>query len=161
MKNVMTGQAAATTAAPTNYCRALIALLGEALTTITTAEYERAMQNIVACQDVATLQKWYRNCIREIARREELEPETAPIAYATVTQKQEIQKLANNVKITRPEKTRALLNINRLDYDGAKQEIGQLWAKIVSRTTGYPAPPADGWSLGVGADGVLSYSAAA
>lgn len=128
---------------------------------ITTAEYDAAMNRTLDCQDVATLQKWYRNTVREIARREEGEPVAAPVAapveYATGSQKEEIVRLCNTVQITRSEKTRVLLTINRLDYADAKKCIGDLWAKILSRSGS--ELPADGWS--VGATGALSYSSAA
>jgi glucokinase len=122
---------------------------------ITTEEYDRAMQRTLACQDLATLQKWYRNTVREIARREEGEPETAPITYATGPQKEEIIRLANRHEITRPEKTRVLLDLNRYDHAAATTIIGNLWAKILSRSG--ETPPADGGSYGKG----LSYSTAA
>jgi hypothetical protein len=112
---------------------------------ITTAEYDTAMQRTLACQDLATLQKWYRNTVREIARREELEPVTAPITYATATQKEEIIKLANRHEITRPEKTAVLLGINQLTSTEASATIGTLWGNIVTRAGHNPLP--DGWSL--------------
>lgn len=146
MKNV---SQAASTAAPTQtaYRRELMDLLAAA-PVITTEEYERGVQNILACQDVATLQKWYRNCIREIARREEAEPVAAPVEYATAAQKQEITRLCNTHEITRAEKTKVLVDINRLNYAQAQATIGDLWAKVLGRAgaSGYPAPPADGWS---------------
>jgi hypothetical protein len=126
---------------------------------ITTEEYDTAMQRTLACQDLATLQKWYRNTIREIARREELEPVTAPITYATGTQKEEIIKLANRHEISRAEKTRVLLDLDQYDHDGAKKVIGTLWAKVLGRS-GEQAPP-DGWSKGQQPAAAVSYSAAA
>lgn len=124
---------------------------------ITTAEYDTAMQRTLACQDLATLQKWYRNTVREIARREELEPVTAPVTYATGTQKEEIIRLCNAVQITRREKTAVLLTIDRLTTAEATATVGNLWAKILGRTGDYPTPPADGWSQGQ----AVSYSSAA
>lgn len=124
---------------------------------ITTAEYDTAMQRTLDCQDLATLQKWYRNTVREIARREELEPATAPITYATGAQKEEVIRLCNSVRITRAEKTAVLLTIDRLTAADATATIGNLWAKIIARADGYPAPPADGWSQAGG----VSYSSAA
>jgi glucokinase len=100
---------------------------------ITDAEYETAVQNILACQDVATLQKWYRNCIREIARREEAEPEAEVIEYATAEQKREITTLANSVWILRKEKTHAMLRLPQLNHAQAVALIGELWAKMLRR----------------------------
>jgi glucokinase len=156
MQNVMTGQVAASTAAAqlSAHRRAIMdTLVG--CPVITTEEYDRAMQRTLACQDLATLQKWYRNTVREIARREEGEPETAPITYATGPQKEEIIRLANRHEITRPEKTRVLLDLDHYDHAAATTVIGNLWAKILSRSG--ETPPADGWSHGKG----LSYSSAA
>jgi hypothetical protein len=111
---------------------------------ITTAEYDTAMQRTLACQSLAILQKWYRNCIREIARREEASSVPAPVVYATANQREEIQRLLNHVSITRREKTRVLLTLNQLDSTQAVATIGSLWAKIISRAG--EVPPADGWS---------------
>ncbi len=158
MKNVMTGQVTALTAAAqtlsAHRCSIMNMLVGCPL--ITTAEYDTAMQRTLACQELAKLQRWYRNCAREIARRQEGSPVAAPLTYATAEQVQEIQRLVNNVAITRPEKTRALLPLNRYEEAAAKALIGELWAKIIART-GYPAPPADGWSKGT----AVYYSATA
>ncbi len=45
------------------------------------------------------------------------------IKYASPKQKEEIIRLLNNQVITRPEKTKALLNINKLDEDRADKAI--------------------------------------
>lgn len=117
---------------------------------ITTAEYDTAMQRTLACQDLATLQRWYRNTVKEIARREEALPAYAPVQYATTAQKEEI---------TRAEKTSTLYTINRLDCAAATAVIGDLWAKVLRRAgSSYPTPPADGWSRTCGD---VSYSSAA
>lgn len=159
--NPQNGQATAGTVAPTlsTYRRDLIALLG-ASPVITTAEYEVAACNIATCQSLATLQKWYRNCIREIARREEEVLTPAPVEYATASQKEELHRLCNSVHITRPEKTRVLRNINQFDHAAAKAEIDQLWATIASRSTSRDYP-VKSRSLAVGPDGALSFSDAA
>jgi glucokinase len=158
MTTHVTGQAAAVTASPAAQLSAHRRAIMDTLVgcpVITTAEYDRAMQRTLACQDLATLQKWYRNTVREIARREEGEPETAPIIYATGTQKEEIIRLANRHEIIRPEKTRVLLDLDHYDHAAATTVIGNLWAKILRRSG--EAPPADGWSHGR----ALSYSTAA
>jgi hypothetical protein len=152
----MTGQAASSAAAQLSAHRRAIMDMLVGSPVITTEEYDTAMQRTLACQDVATLQKWYRNTIREIARREELEPVTAPITYATGTQKEEIIKLTNRFEISRTEKTKVLLTLDRLTEAEAKAVIGNLWAKILSRAGKQPQP--DGWSRDAGA---VSYSKAA
>ena len=43
----------------------------------------------------------------------------APVVYATASQKEEIIRLLNHPVITRQEKTKMLLNINRLTEDAA------------------------------------------
>lgn len=160
MKNVSTGQAAALTAAAqlSAHRRSIMDML-VGCPLITTAEYDTAMQRTLACQDVATLQKWYRNTVREIARREEGEPVAAPTTYATAEQKKEVIRLANSARITRPEKTKALLALPRLTSAEAVALVGELWAKIMARAggSGYPALPADGWSK----EGAVSISSAA
>jgi hypothetical protein len=158
MKNVMTGHAAAGTAAAqlSAYRRSIMDML-VGCPLILTAEYDTAMQRTLACQDVATLQKWYRNTVREIARREELEPVAAPIQYATVAQQEELLKLTNRVEITRAEKTWALRNLLQLTTAQATAEIGNLWAKIIDRAGASPLP--GGWSLR--SEVAASYSSAA
>jgi hypothetical protein len=151
------GQAAAGTAAAqlSAHRRSIMDML-VGCPLITTAEYDTAMQRTLACESLATLQKWYRNTVREIARREEGEPVTAPTTYATAEQKQEVKRLANSVRIKRAEKTKAVLALPSLTTTQAISLIGDLWAKIIARA-GYPSPPADGWSQG----NASSYSSAA
>jgi hypothetical protein len=132
MKNVMNGQVAASTVTPNTYRRELLDLLAESAV-ITTEEYETATSRILACQNLATLQRWYRNCIREIARREEEVPTAEAVEYATSEQKQEVIKLANSQYITRAEKCQALLRFNQCDYGQAVAVIGNLWAKMLHR----------------------------
>ncbi len=132
MKSHVNGQAAAATAAPTTYRRELLDLLA-ASPVIMTEEYETATRHILVCQSLSTLQKWYRNCIREIARREEEVLAAQAVAYATAEQKEEIVKLANSVYILRAEKTKAVLGLLRYDYAQAVAVIGYLWAKILHR----------------------------
>jgi hypothetical protein len=156
MKNRVTGEAAGTAAPHLSAHRRAIMDMLVGCPLITTAEYDTAMQRTLACQDVATLQKWYRNTVREIARREEGEPVTAPVTYATAEQKQEVLRLANSVRITRAEKTKALLALPSLTHIQVVALIGDLWAKIIARA-GYLPLPADGWSQG----GAASYSSAA
>ncbi len=133
MKNVIQAAGCANNqAAPTSYRRELLDLLA-ASAVITSEEYDTATARILACQSVATLQKWYRNCIREIARREEEVPTAEAVVYATAAQKEEVIKLANSVYILRAEKTKALLSLLQYDYAQAVALIGELWAKILHR----------------------------
>jgi hypothetical protein len=67
-------------------------------------------------------------------------PEVAPVVeaeanmkYATAKQKEEIIRLLNNVVITRQEKTKMLLNINKLDEERAAQSIQKLRKVIEER----------------------------
>jgi hypothetical protein len=55
--------------------------------------------------------------------------------YATAKQKEEIIRLLNNVVITRQEKTKMLLNINKLDEERAAQSIQKLRKVIEDRET--------------------------
>jgi len=61
----------------------------------------------------------------------------APVAnsvkYATAKQKEEIIRLLNNPVITRQEKTKMLLNINKLDEERATQAIAKLKKVIEDR----------------------------
>ncbi|MGI4864863.1 MAG: hypothetical protein ACRYFZ_13145 [Janthinobacterium lividum] len=59
--------------------------------------------------------------------------ETAPVQYATASQKEEIIRLLNHPLITRQEKTKMLLNINRLDEERATQAIAKLRKAIEDR----------------------------
>jgi hypothetical protein len=60
----------------------------------------------------------------------------APVQYATAAQKEEIIRLLNHPVITRPEKTKMLLNINRLDEERAVQAIAKLRNAIDDRENG-------------------------
>ena len=55
------------------------------------------------------------------------------VKYATAKQKEEIIRLLNNVVITRQEKTKMLLNINKLDEERAAQAILKLRKVIEDR----------------------------
>jgi hypothetical protein len=57
----------------------------------------------------------------------------APVHYATASQKEEIIRLLNHPVITRQEKTKMLLNINRLDEERAVQAIAKLRKAIDDR----------------------------
>ena len=57
----------------------------------------------------------------------------APVHYATASQKEEIIRLLNHPLITRQEKTKMLLNINRLDEERATQAIAKLRQAIEDR----------------------------
>jgi hypothetical protein len=60
-------------------------------------------------------------------------PAAAPVQYATAAQKEEIIRLLNHPLITRQEKTKMLLNINRLDEERATQAIAKLRQAIEDR----------------------------
>ena len=61
------------------------------------------------------------------------------VAYASAAQKEEIIRLLNHPVITRPEKTKMLLNINRLDDERATQAIAKLKKAIEDRENGQAA----------------------
>lgn len=68
----------------------------------------------------------------------EKQPETtsapaASVKYASAKQKEEIIRLLNNPVITRQEKTKMLLNINKLDDERATQAIAKLKKVIEDR----------------------------
>ncbi|MBC6988681.1 MULTISPECIES: hypothetical protein [Hymenobacter] len=66
-------------------------------------------------------------------------PATTAVAYATAPQKEEIIRLLNHPVITRQEKTKMLLNINRLDEERATQAIAKLKKAIDDRENGESA----------------------
>ncbi|QCR22950.1 hypothetical protein [Pontibacter sp. SGAir0037] len=65
--------------------------------------------------------------------------ETPAVKYASAKQKEEIIRLLNNPVITRQEKTKMLLNINRLDEERASQAIEKLKKVIEEREDGQSA----------------------
>ncbi|RSK33974.1 hypothetical protein [Hymenobacter metallilatus] len=67
------------------------------------------------------------------------EPAAEAPAYASASQKEEIIRLLNHPLITRPEKTKMLLNINRLDEERAAQAIAKLKKAIDDRENGQAA----------------------
>ncbi|WP_375419477.1 hypothetical protein [uncultured Hymenobacter sp.] len=64
------------------------------------------------------------------------EAAVAPVVYATASQKEEIIRLLNHPVITRQEKTKMLLNINRLDEERATAAIAKLRSAIDERENG-------------------------
>jgi len=69
----------------------------------------------------------------------EEEPKTTSVRYASAKQKEEIISLLNNPTITRQEKTKMLLNINRFDEERAAQAIEKLKKVIEDREDGQSA----------------------
>ncbi|GAA3994986.1 hypothetical protein GCM10022408_01690 [Hymenobacter fastidiosus] len=65
--------------------------------------------------------------------------EAPAVAYATAAQKEEIIRLLNHPVITRQEKTKMLLNINRLDEERATQAVAKLRKAIDDRENGQSA----------------------
>ncbi|MFD2245613.1 hypothetical protein [Pontibacter ruber] len=65
--------------------------------------------------------------------------ESTSVRYASAKQKEEIIRLLNNAVITRQEKTKMLLNINRLDEERAAQAIDKLKKVIEEREDGQSA----------------------
>ena len=62
--------------------------------------------------------------------------QAAPVRYATAAQKEEIIRLLNHPVISRPEKTKMLLTINRLDEERATAAIAKLRTAIGERENG-------------------------
>jgi len=67
------------------------------------------------------------------------QPAAPAVAYASASQKEEIIRLLNHPVITRQEKTKMLLNINRLDEERATQAIAKLRKAIDDRENGESA----------------------
>ncbi|MFD3000373.1 hypothetical protein ACFS7Z_08385 [Pontibacter toksunensis] len=67
------------------------------------------------------------------------EQQTTSVRYASAKQKEEIISLLNNPTITRQEKTKMLLNINRFDEERAAQAIEKLKKVIEDREDGQSA----------------------
>ncbi len=65
--------------------------------------------------------------------------ESSAPAYASASQKEEIIRLLNHPVVTRAEKTKMLLNINRLDEERATQAISKLKKAIDDRENGQTA----------------------
>lgn len=70
---------------------------------------------------------------------EEPAEQAASVRYASAKQKEEIIRLLNNPTITRQEKTKMLLNINRFDEERASQAIDKLKKVIEEREDGQSA----------------------
>ncbi|MCC2545464.1 hypothetical protein LJY25_03335 [Hymenobacter sp. BT175] len=70
---------------------------------------------------------------------EPIAAEAPSVAYATAAQKEEIIRLLNHPVITRQEKTKMLLNINRLDEERANQAVAKLRKAIEDRENGESA----------------------
>ncbi|WP_254846615.1 hypothetical protein [Hymenobacter sp. CRA2] len=70
---------------------------------------------------------------------EPMAPAASNPAYATAQQKEEIIRLLNHPVVTRQEKTKMLLNINKLDQERATQAIANLKKTIDDRENGQVA----------------------
>jgi chemotaxis protein histidine kinase CheA len=75
---------------------------------------------------------------KEAEPSKEAETSTS-VKYASAKQKEEIIRLLNNPVITRQEKTKMLLNINRLDEERASQAVDKLKKVIEEREDGQSA----------------------
>ncbi|MDO7849019.1 hypothetical protein Q5H92_21825 [Hymenobacter sp. M29] len=139
-------QTAQQAAAQVNALRALILDLLFASPVITAQEWATAVERTSNTLSVATLAKWYRNTVAEIARRE---AQAQPVTYATNEQKEQIIRLLNHPAVTRPKKTKILLRINRYEATAAEQLIADLTALTTA-----PAPKGGGGAR-VGASGEL------
>jgi hypothetical protein len=71
--------------------------------------------------------------------KETTESPSTSVRYASAKQKEEIIRLLNNPVVTRQEKTKMLLNINRFDEERAAQAIDKLKKVIEEREDGQSA----------------------
>jgi len=104
----------------------------------TADEKARTAASVARCQDAAVLVKWYCNVLTELAARE-----TAPVVYATGAQKEALVRLCNHALISRPVKTKVLLNLNR--YTAAQATA--LMAELTALTTPPTRPAGAGVTL--------------
>ncbi|WP_439881994.1 hypothetical protein ACSX1A_02300 [Pontibacter sp. MBLB2868] len=74
-----------------------------------------------------------------VEAKADTEEESTSVRYASAKQKEEIISLLNNPTITRQEKTKMLLNINRFDEERAAQAIEKLKKVIEDREGGQSA----------------------
>jgi hypothetical protein len=110
-------------------------------TTETKVEQPRAVAQPAAQQPVAVAEPPVE-ALKQSPKAEAVEtpPPVAEAAaqsikYASAKQKEEIIRLLNNPMITRPEKTKMLLNINKLDEERAAQVIAKLGKVIEERVS--------------------------
>lgn len=154
MESHVTGQAAVAAAVPqspvaqADGLKTLILELVLGSTFAAQEEISRCITRVTNCHNAATLAKWYRNAVRELANREE----AATTVYATGQQKEEVIRLLNNPLITRRHKSRVLLGINSLKAAEARDLIASL--------TAYITAPFGGGAVGAFAVGVSCSSAA-
>jgi len=121
------GQAAVGAAAsPVAALRAQLAALTFNCPLLSTAEQLRANHSIHECEDEQRLTRWLVNTRAELARRAKrrelaslpvLSP--APTVYATGAQKQHLLHLLQQPHISRAQRTRVLVGLNRLTRAGA------------------------------------------
>lgn len=96
---------------------------------------DQAAKPAVPTEKKATM-KSSSNTVEAEAPKEE---QSASVRYASAKQKEEIIRLLNNPTITRQEKTKMLLNINRFDEERAAQAIDKLKKVIEDREDGQSA----------------------
>jgi len=98
---------------------------------------------IARIRELEAIAQVHAGCSLDLAATElrvvgtdEATPAAVPVQYATGSQKEEIIRLLNHPVITRPEKTKGLLNINRLDEERAVAAIAKLRQAIDDRENG-------------------------
>lgn len=101
----------------------------------TPEERLRANDSVYQCDDLTQLQRWHRNVCRVELERELAQAVTGP-CYATTAQKQELVRLCGHKAVTRPEKTKVLLQINRLTEQEAGAAIDTLTQAIADQVPG-------------------------
>lgn len=101
---------------------------------------EQAAKPAVPTEKKPTMKAAAASRVAEPAPEAETEAaDSASVRYASAKQKEEIIRLLNNPVITRQEKTKMLLNINRFDEERAAQAIEKLKKVIEDREDGQAA----------------------
>jgi hypothetical protein len=98
-------------------------------------EAAKAPQPVVATANETAKAEPVKETLKASAQPVAETAEAQAVKYASAKQKEEIIRLLNNPVITRPEKTKMLLNINKLDEERAAQIIAKLGKVIEERET--------------------------
>ena len=132
------GQAAVGAAAsPVAGLRAALTALTFGNALLSEEEQLRANHNVCECEDVFRLTRWLVNTRQELARRAKaselavvstpvVEPTPSPIRYATREQKTNLLHLLQQPHVTRAQRTRVLVGLNRLTSEKAIMLLRQL-----------------------------------
>ena len=120
--------------------RAQLTALTFGNTLLSEAEQLRANHSIHECEDVSHLTRWLVNTRKELARRAKVQELAAasslalvveptassPIRYATCEQKTQLLHLLQQPHVTRAQRTRVLVGLNRLTEEEGAVLLRQL-----------------------------------